>query len=437
MTFIKNFYHLILRTFPKLFAFIYAILFSTTYKVLKKKKNKKKRILLLSRERFREDLNLINLSEELEFIYFTKKNMSFLTEPYVKLLRSKMNSTYWFDYKSENFFKNYLESHTNFIFYFLKYFNYFVKFDSLVATSLWYLKDKPFEKASLKLNKKCFFLHKENTVDKNMYTKMLKIWDKQLIKFENNCSIVVYNKNVKKLLSETQKIKNQNIYVLGCPRIDELKNFKDNKDKKNVILASFTYDLGLILFDERGNPQRENHISGDQNIINYFTEVHSKFIEAASLNQNLNFIIKIKYEGIWKDRVLKIIKSVEKKIGQNIRNISIVVNEQNLESLLKETKLLIGVNTLSLVQARICGIPAVMPIFESIKKYEKYFHFHDYFNSQIIIADSSNDLIYKINKLINKNKLFSKDNTKNFINEYFGYSDGKNTERYVNFLLKN
>ena len=55
MKFIKNFYHLILRKFPKLFAFIYAILFSLTYKVLKKKKNKKKRILLLSRERFRED----------------------------------------------------------------------------------------------------------------------------------------------------------------------------------------------------------------------------------------------------------------------------------------------------------------------------------------------------------------------------------------------
>ena len=148
MKFIKNFYHLILRKFPKLFAFIYAILFSLTYKVLKKKKNKKKRILLLSRERFREDLNLINLSEEIEFIYFTKKKISFLTEPYVKLIRSKMNSTYWFDYKDENFFKNYLEHHTNFIFYFLKYFNYFVKFDSLAGTSLWYLKDKPFEKAS-------------------------------------------------------------------------------------------------------------------------------------------------------------------------------------------------------------------------------------------------------------------------------------------------
>ena len=64
-----------------------------------------------------------------------------------------MPSTFWTDYKDETFFNNYLEEHSKFIYYFLRYLNLFLKFDTLITPSLWYLQDRAFEKAANNLKK--------------------------------------------------------------------------------------------------------------------------------------------------------------------------------------------------------------------------------------------------------------------------------------------
>ena len=65
-----------------------------------------------------------------------------------------------------NIFKN-----TQNLFLFLKYLNLFLKYDSLITPSLWYLQDRAFEKGTNLLNKKFIFLHKENTTDIVFYKK--------------------------------------------------------------------------------------------------------------------------------------------------------------------------------------------------------------------------------------------------------------------------
>ena len=70
---IKNFCHFLIRKFPSFFALIYAIFFTFFLKKLSNKKNYKKKIIVLNKDRFLDDLNKLDKSEGLLFVYFEKK----------------------------------------------------------------------------------------------------------------------------------------------------------------------------------------------------------------------------------------------------------------------------------------------------------------------------------------------------------------------------
>ena len=434
---VKDIYHFILRKNPVIFALIYAVIFKFSKKKISKKKNSTKKILVLNKIRFWKDLEELDKSESLEFFYFEKSKMSLLIEPFVKTIRKKIKSptnvTYWHDYKNEKFFIDYLNSHSKFIFYFLKYFNFLNRFDSIITPSLWYLQDQALEKGANLLNKRFIFLHKENSVQNSNIEEQTNIIKKRLINFGPMSFVVVYNENSKRLICETKKIDANRIFVLGCPRIDEYVKSSSNTPK-TITLSSFRYDLSLNYFkayDRTNHPFETN----DKNLILFFNKVHSLFIDLAAKNKKKEFLIKIKYSHIWKKKIEDLIIEKENKINRKIVNLKIISNEVHMSQVLQNTKLLIGINSLSLVEARILGIPCIVPNFKTIENYDKELFFRDYFNNELIEVKDENEFNTKINFFLDKN--FEKKITeynKLFIKEFFGFIDGKNTSRNVNFL---
>ena len=91
---------------------IYAIIFKFYLKEISTKKKYKKRVIVLNKERFWSDLEELDKSNEIQFVYFDKKRISLLTEPFVKTVRKKMISSFWTDYKDETFFLEYLNAHS-------------------------------------------------------------------------------------------------------------------------------------------------------------------------------------------------------------------------------------------------------------------------------------------------------------------------------------
>ena len=441
---LKKIYHNFIRKLPRLSSFILALLLFTKLKFLEKKKNKKKRILLISKERFNDDLKIINLSPEIEFVYFEKKDLSILTEPYLTDLRPKMKSTFWIDYKNEKFFNDYLENHSLFMFFFLQYLDNLINFDAIATTSLWYFPDKAIEKASFKLNKKFFILHKENSYDERDFGRVLKIYSQQIIKFEDNCYVSIYNELMRKLIVETKSINPLNVICNGCPRTDQLVNlsklnvYKEINQNKSIIFASFPYNLGAYIMDEQQNLKREKNQfeTNDGEIIDFFNEVHLEFIDIAAKNKNYNFIIKLKYENLWKHLIVKLIDQKEKELGFKISNLIIISTETSMAKLLPESRLLIGLNSLTLVEAKIFGLPVITPIFKKVQKYEKFFNFTKYYNHVIQVSRSIEEFRFHIeSNLKTEIKRDISRNASNFINDSFGYSDGKNTERCIKFIL--
>jgi hypothetical protein len=434
---VKDIYHFILRKNPIFFALIYAVVFKFSKKKISKKKNPTKKIFVLNKIRFWKDLEELDKSESLEFFCFEKSKMSLLIEPFVKTIRKKIKSptniTYWHDYKDEKFFTDYLNSHSKFIFHFLKYFNCLNKFDAIITPSLWYLQDQALEKGANLLNKRFIFLHKENSVQNSNIEEQANILKKRLINFGPMSFVVVYNENTKKLICKTKKIDANRIFILGCPRIDEYVK-SSSIAPKAITLSSFRYDLSLNYFkayDRSNHPFEAN----DKNLILFFDKVHSLFIDLAVKYKNEKFLIKIKYSHIWKKKIEDLIFEKEKKINCKIINLKIISNEVHMSEVLQDSKLLIGINSLSLVEARILGIPCIVPNFKIIEDYDKHLFFKSYFNNELIEVKDENDFNTKINFFISKN--FEKKITKHnkfFIEEFFGFNDGKNTKRNINFL---
>ena len=433
----KDFYHSVLRKNLNLFALIYAIIFIFFIKKVSKKKNAKKKILLLNKTRFWKDLIELDKSESLEFFYFEQNKISLLTEPFVKTIRKKIlsskNITYWYDFKDKAFFLDYLDSHSKFIFYFLKYFNFLSRFDSIVTPSLWYLQDKAFEKGANLLNKKFVFLHKENSIQNSNIEKQALIIEKRLINFGLTSFIVVYSENVKKLISSTKKIDSNRILVLGCPRIDEYIKFKPLNPKK-ITLISFRYDLSLNYF-KAYDRTRHPFDAKDKNLIFFFNKIHSLFIDLAIKNKKEKFVIKIKYPHIWKKKLENIKLKKEKEKNCKINNLEIIADENHMSEILKDTKLLVGINSLGLVEGRILGIPCIVPNFKIIEKYNKYLFFKNYFNKELIVVKNDDEFNTKANFFLKQDfkKIITKLN-RPLIEEFFGYMDGKNTQRNINFL---
>ena len=345
-----------------------------------------------------------------------------------------MPSTFWKDYKDEIFFSEYLNAHSKFIYYFLKYLNFFIRFDSIVSPSLFYLQDRAFEKGVSMLNKKFISLHKENTIDPVYFDSLFEIIDKLLIKFEPNSLIVVYNKVVKKLLANTKKISSEKIFVLGCPRLDSLIRL-NNTNPDKITLCSFRYNFGNFLINRDVSHPLETN---DPKLKLYFNNVHSTFIDLASKFKEKEFIIKIKYEQIWKKLIEDLKIQKEKSIGHKIDNLKIISTEYNMSELLKMSRLVVGINSLSLIEVRVLGIPCIIPNFKEISHYKNALLFKKYFGSELIEVNNENELSIKIKKILESDfKEEYSEYNKKFIEEYFGYSDRENTRRYINFLLEN
>ena len=429
---LKNLFHFFVRKLPNFFALIYAIIFIFFVKKVSNKKKYERKVLILNKERFWDDLLELDKSGKLQFIYFDKKRISLLTEPFVKTIRHQMPSTFWRDYKEKDFFKDYLDKHSKFIFYFLKYFDLFYKFDSIITPSLWYLQDRSFERGADLLKKKFIFLHKENTTDLDFYENLLQMYNNNTIKFENFSSIIVYNDNTKKVIADTKKINQNKIFNLGCPRIDNLINLKKD-NPKNVTLCSFTYKLGISFINsDISHP----FATKDPNLKLYFDTIHLAFIELALKHKETQFIIKIKPNLMWKKLIEDLIIKKEENLKYKITNLKIISNEFTMSEVLKKSRLVIGINSLSLVEARIIGIPCIFPNFNEISNYKDKLYFREYFGNEITLVEDLNELNTFVEN--NLNTEFRRNFTelnKKFTEEYFGYSDGKNTERYINFLL--
>ena len=111
-------------------------------------------------------------------------------------------------------------------------------------------------------------------------------------------------------------------------------------------------------------------------------------MESAYKNKDTKFYIKTKFNTGWIDRIEAIKKKYIKIYNDSLSNV-IITSEIPAQDLIKKSKLVIGINSSALIEAKVLGIDVLIPIFDELKKnMQSNVYFKEYFGNELSVVES-------------------------------------------------
>jgi hypothetical protein len=305
-----------------------------------------------------------------------------------------------------------------------------IKIDAIINFNFCYKAERELQAASSKSQIRFIVLHKEgvNTPSEKLVTR--EIYAKHIGRFEGH-SIAVYSEQEKKNILDAKIINKNRIKVIGCARADKCFQYKKITPKNQIIY----YTIDPL----RGSPLR-------------FLKIHSKkFREKfSSLNKNISSIN-------WKkihDKVIKILITFAKEN----KDIEILIKEKdgflqkkndNLpencryvfggtgEKLLKNAKIIIGLNTTALLETIAANRFIILPLFNFKNNLYKKNFILDLRLSNKSCALDERDFVRKLRYFKNtKFKKNSEYNNKYSLKSLLGNINGRSSKKLNEFLTQ-
>ena len=313
---------------------------------------------------------------------------------------------------------------------FLDKLKYKFKIDAFISFNFCYKAERELQAASSKSQIRFIVLHKEgvNTPSEKLVTR--EIYAKFIGKFEGH-SIAVYSEQEKKNILDAKIINKNRIKVVGCARADKSFKYKMITPKNQIIY----YTIDPL----RGSPLR-------------FLKIHSKKFRKkfSSLNKNISSIN-------WKKIHDKIIKTLIIFAKKN-KDIEIIIKEKdgffqkktdNLpencryvfggtgEKLLKNAKIIIGLNTTALLETIAANRFIILPLFNFKNNLFKKNFLLDLRLSNKSYALDEKDFARKLRYFKNikykKNLIY---NNKYSLKSLLGNTNGKSSKKLNEFLTQ-
>ena len=202
---------------------------------------------------------------------------------------------------------------------------------------------------------------------------------------------------------------------------------------KNVVLFSTHHVLGFL-----NVPSAIGSFVPDKKggFIEHFKYLHGYFAKLALMNPHKNFIIKTKFVNIWHNEVKQSIKEITKKNFDDIPNL-FLTSETSAHELIKKACLVVGLNSTTLIEAKLAKIPVVLPIFKEAK--HKYFKTHIYFQKYLryfSVANSPEEFLRLTNDILSNSSFKHRMLPKQMIKDYIGFFDGKVAGRIVKTMRR-
>tara|TARA_Y200000002_G_C22688767_1_gene667206 strand:- start:16185 stop:17486 length:1302 start_codon:yes stop_codon:yes gene_type:complete len=396
------------------------------------KNNKSLVIFSLNSDRNIQDIEALKTFNDVKIIRFPIEVQQRITAPFLQPLRENIfKEKKWHEVKNNEDVEITKKNLIRYLEKFLSKLRRFIYFDIVMTCSFYYWHDKCWEEASPNIGIPYVVLHKECNKDPSIFKKSIKSYLDRGFKF-NGTSIIVYNNLERDCLIESKVCGKDRIRVLGSPRMDRIQNKENKIDyKKEITLFSFRHSFGGLKIDDRKSQVAGFSYSRSEGIINYFINVHGKFARAAIENPDKTFNIKMKWSNGWIDHIYDAITKVNGVHYDKIKNLNFFGKEIDAIDLIKRSEIVIGINTTSLIEAKILGKKVVIPYFNEVKeKYDDYVFFKKYFHKNFQIAESPDQLV----KLINDNDFNHNGYSNQLIREYLGFNDSNSTQRVIDFL---
>jgi hypothetical protein len=386
-----------------------------------------KNVLVLNHERFRQDLNVLAMTEKIKFLILPSRLQTFINTLFLgQEMRYEVESYVNLNSKTEPlilFIEKLLKSINN-------------KFEicAILTCSFYYRQDFPYQFSCINIQIPFYVLFKEYMKDTAQIKSSINNYQANGYKFYGE-KIFTANKNIEELLIKSNVCKQNKLKLVGSPRFDAIitqKSQTHNEPKPIVTLFSFYHGSGLVKINGRSNFFSDDKSTG---FVELFDEVHSAIAQLALLESDYHFNIKTKWAGEWHE---KIISSIMSSMGIDIRkipNISLLDESEDAQNLIGDSSVIVAFNSTTVIEASLMKKTVVIPIFAEAK--DKYLKtnvlFTDFFDD-LIVASSKAELMNMIIK-------YSKNNHKKTIpdamtKKFIGYNDGKASQRIIHEFLQ-
>ena len=108
-----------------------------------------------------------------------------------------------------------------------------------------------------------------------------------------------------------------------------------------------------------------------------------------------------------------------------------IIDKEDPQELIKNSNLIIAINSTALIESRILGKKTAVPVFyEASRELYDYIYLKKYFNNELIKLNSLEDFINTIKESVKINFSFNKINNNNFVTDYIGFFDKNHAKRY-------
>jgi hypothetical protein len=246
--------------------------------------------------------------------------------------------------------------------------------------------------------------------------------------------IAVYNHQTKNHFIKRLKGIENKIYVVGCPRANYSYKIglKKNKVKiKNILFYYFEKKKGIPVrnnkFSYFKDSKLKSHKPFDWKSIT--DSIFETFIILAKKNPNVNFIVKAK-KGEFENTYF--IKKIEKLSLKNL----IYINEGAGHYLLDNSQVVIGMNSVSILEAVVARRKIFIPLYKKFRK--NVFSQYTFDLPSSLWVNDQKDLEKKISDLIKKKYIKLPSIIPNYnkiIKKYFFEMNSVN-RNVINFLNK-
>lgn len=401
------------------------------------KKNNSIKILVLNEERYRADLlELINRDDVI--LYYLPSNIQNLINSIwlsnIKNLSELESKLYL---KSNNI--NVLQSREklkNLLIKIIRILNKKYKIDCIITCTFYYKQDREWESASVEASVPFIVFHKENMKDPSTHDANIERYKKHGYHF-NGTKLLLANRLEKYVLLMAGCVSEDKLEVIGSLRMDSLYRRVNSKKyciRNKVVLFSTHHRSGLLQIENVKGWFNEE--GAEEGFIHHFDKLHSNFAKLAMEFPHLEFVIKTKWMGVWEK---KIQNAVKKYIDVNVSDVKnlLITDEIFAQDLIDSAIAVVGLNSTTLIEAKLAGVPVILPIFEEAAT--KYFDSNIYFKKYMDIFSVANSpdemnkiLVDAISGVLEKQKIVPEE----MIQDYLGHFDGQVAERALSVIRR-
>ncbi|GIK79319.1 MAG: hypothetical protein BroJett024_04240 [Alphaproteobacteria bacterium] len=387
-------------------------------------------VLALNAPRYRADLRMLDAHPDIRIVTLPeavqdKINALFLARIHPLIARS---ATAYFDETNSAILETRLQLRA-YLRAFLPTFCRLAGIDAMTTCTFYYVRDREWEAAAQEVGIPFIVGHKENMKDEVIIPEMIRQYRERSYKFHGT-QLAVYNAGERRCLVDGAVARPETIVLTGCPRLDPLLHKRAAGEfappRKLVTLFSFRHLVGgMRLTEARGGfVSARNH-----GLVAYFDKTHAAFARAAQRNPDWEFVIKPKWAERWSEEIED---AIVRELGVGsaaIPNLSISI-ERPAQQLIEESAVIAGVNSTSLIEARIAGRPVVIPVFEEAAGiHQDRIYFRKYFGTEFLVGETPEHFITQIEAAMRAERSLVPGDGTALIEEFFGFADGRATER--------